>query len=166
MTAIEQWCVAHGWPAPWVVVLVAMLPVAELRGAIPLALWGFRLDPWASLGWALLGNLLIVPPVVFFLEPLYQWLRRFRIGRRFTEWCERHARRRAAIVERLELVGLALFVAVPLPGTGAWTGALVASLCRFQRWRACGAIAAGVVVAGLVVLAGAVGVEQLVHRLR
>ncbi len=163
MTGLEQWCLERGLTAPWVVTIVAALPVLELRGAIPLGIFGFRLQPWFVFGLSLLGNLAVIPVLVWLVEPVYRWLRRFRWLHRTLDRCEQHARKRAGLVERFELLGLMLFVSVPLPGTGAWTGAFVASLFRFKRLHACLAIGAGVMIAGVAILIGAVGLDQLLH---
>ncbi len=109
-------------------VIVAMLPIFELRGAIPLALGVFGLNVWQAYFLAVLGNIIPVVPLLLFLGPVSEYLRRFEIWDRFFTWLFARTRRRSELVERLEVIGLILFVAVPLPVTGAWTGTAAAFL--------------------------------------
>jgi uncharacterized membrane protein len=135
-----------------VAAVIAMLPVTELRGAIPVA---------AALGIPLkkaflisvTANIIIVPPLLFFLEPVTQLLRRFRLFARFFDWFFERTKKKASLVEKFEVLGLMLFVAVPLPGTGAWTGAVVASLFKIRFGYAVLAISAGVIIAGVIITA-------------
>ena len=107
--------------------LTAMLPVVELRGALPLAI-AKGMQPVAALALCTAGNLLPVPFIILFARRLLGWMRRFAWLQRFSSWLERKAQRNSARLARGEFLGLMILVAIPLPGTGAWTGALVASL--------------------------------------
>jgi uncharacterized membrane protein len=133
------------------VAAIAALPVVELRGAIPVGVWYFQLPWWRALLWAYLGNLLPVPLILLLLEPISRFARRRRWGDRFMEWLLRRARRRVADVARYEKIGLALFVAIPLPATGAWTGAMVAVMLSMPWFEAFVWISVGVLVAGFIV---------------
>lgn len=141
------------------VVTTAATPVVELRGAIPLAL-AMGLSPWQAWVWSVLGNLLPVPLLLWGLRTGLVWVERQPwLHGRFRAWGERSSARLSARVKRWGLLGLVLFVAVPLPGTGAWTGAVAATLLGIRPWPALLAITAGVVVAGVVVAtAGAAAV--------
>ncbi len=130
--------------------LVAALPVAEVRGAIPVGI-ALHLSYPEAFCWAVLGNLLPVVPLLLFLDPVADWLRRFPIWRSFFEWLFARAAAKGKIVERYEALGLAIFVAIPLPMTGAWTGCAVASLFKLRFVSALWSIAAGVLGAGLLV---------------
>ncbi|NLG85501.1 MAG: small multi-drug export protein [Firmicutes bacterium] len=131
------------------VLFVAALPVLELRGAIPLGL-GMGMDHWHVFFLAVLGNLLPIYPFVYLLRPLYRWLHRHGRTRAFERILAR-TRVKSATVAKYGAVGLALFVAVPLPGTGAWTGALAAFLFGIPKRWALPAITVGTVIAGLIV---------------
>jgi len=134
-----------------VVITTAATPVVELRGAIPLGL-ALGLSPWQAWLWSVLGNLLPVPALLLGTRTGLQWLgRQPWLHRHVRAWGERGSSRLAVHVNRWGLLGLAVFVAVPLPGTGAWTGAVAASLLGMKPGPALAAIALGVAVAGLLV---------------
>jgi uncharacterized membrane protein len=139
-------------------VLLAMLPVSELRGAIPWALWVGGL-PWTTAYLlAVAGNILPVLPILALLGPAERMLRRWPLLDRFFNWLFERTRSRSALVERYQALGLMLFVAVPLPVTGAWTGCVAAYLFGIRRRYALPAIVAGVLIAGVVVTLAALGV--------
>ena len=130
------------------VLFVAALPVLELRGAIPLGL-GMGMGHWHVFLLAVIGNLLPIYPLVFLLRPLYRWLSRHDRARLLDRLLAR-TRVKSATVAKYGAVGLALFVAVPLPGTGAWTGALAAFLFGIPKRWALPAITVGTVIAGFI----------------
>ncbi len=137
-------------PKEYVVMLVGALPISELRGAIPLALYyGMSLSKafWLSV----LGNIIFVAPALFLFEPVSNRLRRFKLWSRFFDWVFARTRRNADTIQKYEALGLAIFVAVPLPMTGAWSGVIAASLFKIRFRYAFIAILAGVICAGLIV---------------
>ncbi|OQB17833.1 MAG: putative small multi-drug export protein [Euryarchaeota archaeon ADurb.Bin190] len=147
-------------PAWLVTLLAAALPVSELRGAIPLAIGVYGYDPWQAYLLAVLGNLLPVVPLLLFLGPVSDWLRRFTFWDKFFTWLFSRTRRKYIREhESFSLTALALFVAVPLPVTGAWTGCAIAFLVGFRFWPAFVAISAGVLLAGVIVTATVLGVQ-------
>ncbi len=140
-----------GFSKELVVLVIAALPVLELRGAIPVAINMFGLPWYYAFSLALIGNLLPVPFILLFLEAITRGLSRVGIFRRMLDWLFGHTRRRGRIIERYKRIGLALFVAVPLPATGAWTGSLAASLLGLPFKHAFLSILVGVFVAGVIV---------------
>lgn len=139
-------------PKDYVVMIVGALPISELRGAIPLAL-SFGM-PLAKAFWlSVLGNCLIVAPALFLFEPVTNVLRRFKIWSRFFEWVFQRTKNNADSIQKYEALGLAIFVAIPLPMTGAWSGVIAASLFKIRFRYAFLAIIAGVICAGLIVSA-------------
>jgi uncharacterized membrane protein len=134
------------------VIIVAMLPVFELRGAIPL---GFYLSmPLMKIFiLALIGNLIPVIPLYFLLQPVSNALSRIPLFRAFFNWLFNHTKKRAEIIQRYEALGLMLFVAITLPITGAWTGTIAASLFRIRFKYTIPAVIAGVAIAGIIVTA-------------
>ncbi len=149
--AVFDWC--RSLPPELVVVILAILPVSELRGAIPLALLAYRMPVAKTFLLAVAANLIPVIPLLFFLTPVSAYLRRFPLWRRFFEWVFARTEERAELIQKYEAMGLALFVAVPLPGTGAWAGCIAASLFKIKFRYAFPAIAAGVIIAGVIVTA-------------
>ena len=134
----------------WTLVL-AMAPVSELRGAIP-----YGLAPDIPLGLLLplcvAANLLPVPLIVLFLRKILAWMQ--RLGgklKALAEWLIARGFKKTMMVKKYETLGLFLLVAIPLPGTGAWTGALVAALMGLRMKFALPAIAGGVAAAGVLV---------------
>lgn len=143
--------------------LAAALPVSEVRGAIPLAIGIYGYEPWQAYLLSVFGNLLPVIPLLLFLGPVSDYLRRYAIGDRFFTWL--FARTRKKYIQEHEsfgLTALAIFVAIPLPMTGAWTGCAIAFLLGFRFWQAFGAIVAGVLIAGIIVTATVIGVQWMV----
>ncbi len=140
--------------------LASMIPVSELRGAIPAGI-AMGLNPWATWLICVVGNFLPAPFIILFIRKIFAWMndRGGRMARIVTRM-EEKADKAARMFYRYELGGLFLLVAIPLPGTGAWTGALVASMLNLRLKTALPAIAAGVVAAGLAVLALSCGVVR------
>ncbi|MCI0514311.1 small multi-drug export protein [candidate division KSB1 bacterium] len=152
-----------GMPKELVTVLIAMIPIAELRGAIPWALasppLGGGLSWQAAFFYAVLGNFIPIIPLLLLIEPVTKWLRKFKIFDKFFEWLFTRTRRKIQKdIERYEALGLAIFVAIPLPATGAWTGALAAFIFGIRFDRAVLSILAGICIAGVVVTLASMGV--------
>lgn len=144
---------AQGLPPQAVVLVVAMLPVVELRGAVPIGNNLLRLPLWQTLTLSIVGNLLPIVLVLLLLEKTVAWLSRFGLFRRFFEWLYARTRRRSGVIQRYEFWGLVLFVGIPLPGTGAWTGSLAAVLLGMSYWRSLLACLLGVLLAAAIVTA-------------
>ena len=130
---------------------ISMAPVVELRGAIPIATAN-GLDFQTAIITAVIGNLIPVPFIVMFIRRIFARLRlKGPKWRALVKRLELHAGRRADAVRRCAFWGLALFVAIPLPGTGAWTGALIAAMLGMRMKQAFPSIALGVAGAALIV---------------
>lgn len=139
---------------------MAMVPVVELRGAIPLGV-AAGLHPLAAMAAAVLGNLVPAPFILLLIRRIFQWLRHFpRLGGLIGR-LERRAHLKGRTVQKYRTLGLVLLVAVPLPGTGAWTGALVADVLDIRMRTALPAITLGVLIAGAAVTAMTCGVIQM-----
>ena len=141
-------------------ILVGMTPVLELRGAIPLGV-AAGLPPLTAGAAASLGNVIPVPFIMLLTRRIFRWLRKTAFFGPKIDWLERRAHLKGRMVRKYRLPGLILLVAIPLPGTGAWTGALVATLLDIRLRQAFPAIAAGVVIAGVIITALTVGVAGL-----
>lgn len=140
-----------GWPDEAVVFALATLPIIELRGAIPVGYW-MQLKPTVLTVLAILGNMVPVPFIVLYLKKLAALLsKRNQSASRLFNLLFEKAKAKAGPVEEFQWLGLMLFVAVPFPGTGAWTGAFIASILDMPFWSAVSANFCGVVFAGLLV---------------
>lgn len=131
--------------------LMAMVPVVELRGAIPYGVLA-GLSVHTAFIIAVIGNLVPIPFLVVFTRKVFEWLRTksLRLDS-FVRKMEEKADKKKDIVLKYEFLGLMILVAIPLPGTGAWTGALVAAMLDMRLKRAMPAIIAGVIIAGIIV---------------
>ena len=136
-----------------IVLIISALPIVELRGSLPIAI--NLLDmPWQwALFLAIVGTMLPVPFILLFLESVTKWISRVEAGKKLVEWVFQRTRRRSKIIERYERIGLALFVAIPLPFTGAWTGSIAAFLFGLKFGYALLSIFVGVIIAGAIVTA-------------
>lgn len=149
-------------PKAWLTVIVAALPVSELRGAIPLGI-AMNQPVAQTFILAVIGNLIPVIPLLYLLEPVSSVLRRFRLWRGFFEWLFERTRKKAALVQKYEALGLMLFVAVPLPITGAWTGCVAASLFKIKLRYALPALVLGVLIAGCIVTCLTLAGKRALH---
>ncbi len=138
--------------------ILSMLPISELRGAIPYAIWV------GNIGWkeayiiAVIGNFIPVIPLLFFMERASEWLRKYPLGDRFFTWFFNRTRKKGKLIERFEAIGLTMFVAIPLPVTGAWTGCAAAIIFGVPRKFAIPCIFLGVMIAGCIVTLASLGV--------
>ena len=141
---------------------ISMVPVVELRGAIPIGV-GLGVPLPLVLVTAMLGNLTPVPFLILFTRSVFEWLRR-KSDRleRLVSRLEKKAADKERLLRRYELLGLCILVAIPLPGTGAWTGALVAAVFGIRLKRAFPVIALGVLIAGILVSIVTYGVAAFV----
>lgn len=131
--------------------LISMVPVIELRGAIPIAT-AHGLNFWTAIVVSIVGNLIPVPFIIIFIRKIFDWMKRHskRLGS-IAAKMEARAEKKRGTVEKYAFWGLVVLVAIPLPGTGAWTGALVAAMMDMRLKRAFPAIMLGVLIAGAIV---------------
>lgn len=140
---------------------MAMTPVVELRGAIPYGLAN-GLNPWLTYLAAVIGNMIPVPFIMIFIRQIFFWLRqKSNWLRDRVDWLINRAERKSELVRKYALVGLTILVAIPLPGTGAWTGALVAALMDIRLRLSFPAVFLGVLIAGIIVTAIGLGVASM-----
>ena len=146
-----------------IVFFVSMVPLIELRGAVPIGP-GLGL-PWdMTLIVSIIGNCVPIPIILMFVKAVLTWMRSCKVVlfRRISNWLHEKAEKNRAKIDKYAAWGLFIFVAIPLPGTGAWTGALVASLFDMPKGKAMLSISAGVVSAGLIMTFGSQLVKFLV----
>lgn len=133
------------------ILFLSTLPVTELRASIPIAILVLKQDIKTAFFFSILGNILPIAPIYFFLEPISKRLSRTRYMRRFFEWLFKRAKERSGLIERYEALGLMFFVGIPLPGTGIWTGCVIASILRMKFIPTFIAATLGVIIAATIV---------------
>jgi uncharacterized membrane protein len=143
--------IGSGIPPELVVLVISALPIFELRGGIPVAIGLFHLPWYYAMLLSVIGNMLPVPFILSFLDSATRLLGRIRLCDRFLTWLFERTRRRGRIIEIYQRIGLVLFVAIPLPITGAWTGSLAAVLFGLKLRNALLSIFIGVLIAGTIV---------------
>ena len=137
-------------PAEIIAFLISLLPILELRGGLIAAnLLGVKLIPAFVI--CFIGNMLPIPFILLFIEKIFDWLRDKKGLGRVVRYCEEKADKHKDKIEKYGLWGLFILVAIPLPGTGGWTGALVAALMRLKIKKSLPVIALGVLTAGVIV---------------
>ena len=136
---------------------ISLLPVIELRGSIPIGY--YQGLPWyTNMITSIIGNLLPVPFILLFVVKVFEFMKKRNIMAGVIEKIEKRAMSRSESIANKEFLGLMLFVAIPLPGTGAWTGALIAALLQFNRKKSFMYICIGVLIAASLVTLGVYGV--------
>lgn len=143
------------------VLIISMLPIIELRGAIPVA-FALEMPPVPSFIVSIIGNLLPVPFILWLITPFCNWLKTTKLFAWFPAFLERKVEKNSEKVTKYANWGLFLFVAIPLPGTGAWTGALIASFLNFKFRDALIAIIGGVLTAGVIMSVFSYGLLGLI----
>ena len=139
-------------PPELVIVLISMIPFIELRGAIPIAVWYYHMPLWYAFPLAVLGNIIPVPFILLFLGDIEKWLRKYNSFDKFFDWLYARTKSRASErIKKYEELGIMLFVAIPLPMTGAWTGSLIAYLFGLRLKPSFAIITLGVLIAGIIV---------------
>jgi len=142
--------------------LISMVPVLELRAAIPAGVVA-GLNPVLCMVVAIAGNMLPVPFIIIFLRKIFKWMEeKSERLRKVVQFFENKAEGKKGQVLKYEFWGLMLLVAIPLPGTGAWTGSLVAAMMDMQLRRAIPSIFIGVIIAGVIVTLATCGVAALI----
>jgi len=131
----------------------SMIPWIESRYVIPYAMWEFNWVWWQVFPIAIIGNMLPIPFVLLFFKYFEKLLRKFKLSTRIIDWLFRKTRKRAdEKIKKYETLGLLLFVAIPLPFTGAWTGSLIAYLFDLNFYKSLITIAVGVVISAVIMV--------------
>ena len=151
MEVFVQWFAAHlSWLPPEVAVfIVSLLPLIELRGGIVLA-FALKLPLGEALLFSLLGNVIPIPFILLFIRKIFDWLRPTKLFGGIVKKLEDRAMKKSGNIQKAEFWGLVAFVGIPLPGTGGWTGALIASLLGVDIKKASLAILLGIAIAATI----------------
>ena len=134
-----------------VTTLLAMLPFTELRGALPWGVFVGKMNLQSAFFYAVLGNYLISIPLLLFLEPVSKYLSRYRMFDNFFKWLFMRTRKKSVQIEKYGFWGLVIFVGIPLPVTGAWTGSVAAFLFDLPRKKSFVAIFLGLLMSATIV---------------
>lgn len=152
-----------GVPSQISVMIIGMTPIFELRGAIPVAIGAYKMSIAGAYFWSVLGNMIPVIALVYFLEVVSNWLsKNFIVWKKFFDWLFERTRRKAADkIKKYGSWGLFFLVAIPLPVTGGWTGAAAAFVFGLNKLKSIGVIFAGILTAGIIVTLLTLGVISI-----
>lgn len=143
-----------------VVIFFSMLPVIELRGAIPLGI-SLGLSPIHSAILSIIGNIIIIPFLLKLLQPIMAYLEKTHFFSKTVGWVKKRSMKKAAIVKKYSLIGLFIFVAIPIPTTGVWTGSVIATLLKLNFKKAFFAMSLGIILAGIIVFSLSYGLTTI-----
>lgn len=140
-------------PSQIIIILIASLPIGELRTAIPIAHKIYNMPLYEAYFWSVIGNMIPIIFIIWFLRPLSLWLsKKYKLFDKFFEWLFHYTRRKhSKRFEVFEEIALVLFVAVPLPLTGAWSGALASFVFNIPPKKSLPLIFLGVLISGFIV---------------
>ena len=143
--------------------IISLFPILELRGGL-IAASLLEVPAFNAFLICLIGNILPIPFILWLITKIFEWLKKFEFMSKVVKWCEKTANNKKGQIEKLKFLGLYLFVAVPLPGTGAWMGALIAALLEMDKKKSLLTILLGVLTAGIIMLIVSYGIiGGLVH---
>ncbi len=134
-----------------IIFLISLMPILELRGGL-LAASILGLEPIPAYIICIIGNLIPIPLILWFLDSVFGFMKKHHILTKFVDFCERKGNEKKGEVEKYGFWGLVLFVGIPLPGTGAWTGCLIATLLRMDKKKAFLAAILGVLMASIIMM--------------
>lgn len=139
------------------VFVISLMPILELRGGL-IAASLLKVPPVSAYIISIIGNLIPIPLILWFLDSVFAFMKKHKILVKFIDFCERKGNEKKGQIEKLGFWGLVLFVGVPLPGTGAWTGGLIATLLRMDKKKAFLASILGVIMASIIMMIVSYGV--------
>jgi len=154
-----------GLPPMLIIFLISMIPILELRGGlVAAALLGIPM--WKAIGVCAIGNIIPIPFILLFIEKILIWMEHCKIKwmNRLSLWLKARALgEKATKIRKYEFVGLLLFVGIPLPGTGAWTGSLIAAMLHVERKKSVSAIFLGLILATIIMCTITYGIPAIFH---
>ncbi len=143
------------------VFIISLMPILELRGGL-LAASLLGLKPIPSYIITMIGNLIPVPFILWFINKILDWMRKSKHLNGFANWLDKKVEKHKTGIEKYGFLGLVLFVGIPLPGTGAWTGSLIASVLEMDRKKSFIAIIIGVVIASIIMMLISFGLLKMI----
>jgi uncharacterized membrane protein len=148
---LQEFLSAHGVPDWLVVFIISLLPILECRLGMFTAIVLLQMNTFEGFLISFIGNLLPIPFILILINKIFEWLKKVPGICKPIIWLEEHTLKKKDKIDKYGIWGLLLFVAIPLPGTGGWTGALLASLLHLDRKKSFGVICVGVFIAGLII---------------
>lgn len=148
---IQEFLSQHGVPDWLVVFIISLFPILECRLGMFTAIVLLQMNPIEGFIISFIGNLLPIPFILLLINWIFEWLKKVPGICKPVIWLEERTLKKKDKIDKYGIWGLLLFVAIPLPGTGGWTGALLASLLHLDRKKSFGVIAVGVFIAGLII---------------
>ena len=146
-----------------IIFIISLMPILELRGGlIAAALLGLKIVP--SFIICFIGNIIPIPFILWLITPIFNWLKKTKLFRGIVVKLENKAMKKKDQIEKLQYIGLMLFVGIPLPGTGAWTGCLIAALLNMDKKKSMIYAILGVVMAGIIMMVFSYGIlDNIIH---
>lgn len=148
---LQEFLTNHGIPDWLVVFIISVLPILECRLGMFTAIVLLDMNPFVGFIISFLGNILPIPFILLLINWIFEWMKKIPVMKNIVFWLEEKTLKKRDKIDKYGIWGLLLFVAIPLPGTGGWTGALLASLLRLDKKKSFGVIAIGVFIAGLII---------------
>lgn len=148
---IQEFLTAHGIPDWLVVFIISLFPILECRLGMFTAIVLLGMNPFVGFAISFVGNILPIPFILLLINKIFELLKKIPVINKPIYWLEEKTLKKRDKIDKYGVWGLLLFVAIPLPGTGAWTGSLLASLLHLDRKKSFGVIAIGVIIAGLII---------------
>ena len=140
-----------------VVFIISLMPILELRGGL-IAAALLNVDMVSSYIISIIGNILPVPFILWFITSILNWMRNSKRFSKIAKWLDKKVKKRKGQIEKYGFLGLVLFVGIPLPGTGAWTGCLIAAVLEMDRKKSFLAVALGIFIASIIMMLLSFGV--------
>lgn len=147
---IQEFLTSHGIPDELVVFLISVMPVLECRLGMFTAIVLLQMNTIKGFFISFAGNILPIPFILLLINWIFEWMKKIPGLKKIVFWLEDKTLKKRDKIDKYGIWGLLLFVAIPLPGTGGWTGALLASLLHLDKKKSFGVIALGVFIAGLI----------------
>lgn len=148
---IQEFLTAHGIPSWLVVFIISLFPILECRLGMFTAIVLLNMNPFVGFIISFLGNILPIPFILLLINWIFDILKKIPVINKPIYWLEEKTLKKRDKIDKYGIWGLLLFVAIPLPGTGGWTGALLASLLHLDKKKSFGVICVGVFIAGLII---------------
>lgn len=148
-----------------VVFIISLMPILELRGGL-IAAALLKMDPIRSYVISIIGNVLPIPFILLLITKILAWMRKSKVSflNKFANWLDAKVEKHKGQIEKFGYLGVVLFVGIPLPGTGAWTGSLIASVLDLDRKKTFGAVLIGILMASIIMMLVSFGIlGNIIH---